>query len=39
VTELTLTDAQQLEWEEQQMRQAHEQDQQNPTDADEELKG
>ena len=39
VTEPTITDAQQLEWEEQQMRQAHEQDQQNPTDEDEELKG
>jgi len=40
VTEPTITDAQQLEWEEQQMRQAHEQDQQNPndTDEDEELK-
>ena len=37
--EPTLTDAQQLEWEEQQMRQAHEQDQQNPTDEDQELKG
>ena len=39
VTEPTITDAQQQEWEEQQMRQAHEQDQQNPTDEDEELKG
>ena len=39
VTEPTLTDAQQLEWEEQQMRQSHERDQQNPTDEDEELKG
>ena len=39
-TEPTLTDAQQLEWEEQQMRQSHERDQQNPTDEDEEeLKG
>ena len=37
--EPTLTDAQQQAWEEQQMRQAHEQDQQNPTDEDEELKG
>ena len=36
--EPTLTDAQQLEWEEQQMRQAHEQDQQTPTDEDEESK-
>jgi hypothetical protein len=35
----TLTDAQQQAWEEQQMRQAHERDQQNPTDEDEELKG
>ena len=32
VMEPTLTDAQQQEWEEQQMRQAHERDQQNPTD-------
>ena len=39
VTEPTITDAQQLAWEEQQMRQAHERDQQNPTDEDEELKG
>ena len=38
-TEPTLTDAQQQAWEEQQMRQAHEQDQQNPMDTDEELKG
>ena len=38
-TEPTLTDAQQQAWEEQQMRQAHEQDQQNPMDEDEELKG
>jgi len=38
-TEPTLTDAQQQAWEEQQMRQAHERDQQNPTDEDEELKG
>jgi hypothetical protein len=30
--EPTLTDAQQQQWEEQQMRQAHERDQQNPTD-------
>ena len=37
--EPTLTDAQQQQWEEQQMRQAHERDQQNPTDVDEELKG
>ena len=37
--EPTLTDAQQQQWEEQQMRQAHERDQQNPTDEDEELKG
>jgi len=37
--EPTLTDAQQQAWEEQQMRQAHERDQQNPTDEDEELKG
>jgi hypothetical protein len=35
-----LTDAQQQQWEEQQMRQAHEKDQQAvPTDEDEELKG
>ena len=39
VTEPTITDAQQQEWEEQQMRQSHEQDQQNPTDEGEELKG
>ena len=39
VTGPTLTDAQQLAWEEQQMRQDHERDQQNLTDADEELKG
>ena len=39
VTEPTITDAQQQAWEEQQMRQSHEQDQQNPTDEDEELKG
>jgi hypothetical protein len=38
-TEPTLTDAQQQAWEEQQMRQAHAQDQQNPMDEDEELKG
>lgn len=38
-TEPTLTDAQQQAWEEQQMRQAHERDQQNPMDEDEELKG
>ena len=38
-TEPTLTDAQQQAWEEQQMRQAHERDQQNPTGEDEELKG
>ena len=38
-SEPTLTDAQQQAWEEQQMRQAHERDQQNPTDEDEELKG
>ena len=38
-TEPTLTDAQQQAWEEQQMRQAHEQDQQNPIDEDEKLKG
>ena len=37
--EPTLTDAQQQAWEEQQMRQAHERDQQNSTDEDEELKG
>lgn len=37
--ELPLTDAQQQAWEEQQMRQAHEQDQQNPMDEDEESKG
>lgn len=35
----TLTDAQQQQWEEQQMRQAHERDQQKPMDEDEELKG
>ena len=34
-----LTDAQQQQWEEQQMRQAHEKDQQNPTELDEESKG
>ena len=42
-TEPTLTDAQQQAWEEQQMRQAHERDQQHPTDdstdEDEESKG
>ena len=38
-TEPTLTDAQQQAWEEQQMRQAHERDQQNSMDEDEELKG
>jgi hypothetical protein len=38
-TEPTLTDAQQQQWEEQQMRQAHERDQQNPTESDQELKG
>jgi len=38
-TEPPLTDAQQQAWEEQQMRQAHERDQQHPTDEDEELKG
>lgn len=38
-TEPTLTDAQQQQWEEQQMRQAHERDQQNPTESEEELKG
>jgi hypothetical protein len=37
--EPTLTDAQQQQWEEQQMRQAHERDQQNPTELDEESKG
>jgi hypothetical protein len=37
--EPTLTDAQQQQWEEQQMRQAHERDQQNPTESKEELKG
>jgi hypothetical protein len=37
--EPTLTDAQQQAWEEQQMRQAHERDQQNPTESEEELKG
>jgi predicted flavoprotein YhiN len=37
--EPTLTDAQQQQWEEQQMRQAHEKDQQNPTELDQELKG
>ena len=37
--EPTLTDAQQQAWEEQQMRQAHERDQQNSMDEDEELKG
>jgi hypothetical protein len=37
--EPTLTDAQQQQWEEQQMRQAHERDQQNPTELDQELKG
>lgn len=37
--EPTLTDAQQQQWEEQQMRQAHEKDQQNPTELDEESKG
>jgi hypothetical protein len=37
--EPTLTDAQQQQWEEQQMRQAHEKDQQNPTESDQELKG
>jgi hypothetical protein len=34
-----ITDAQQQAWEEQQMRQAHERDQQNPTELDEESKG
>jgi hypothetical protein len=38
-TESTLTDAQQQAWEEQQMRQAHERDQQNPTESEEESKG
>jgi hypothetical protein len=33
------TPAQQQAWEEQQAREAHERDQQNPTDEDEELKG
>ena len=37
--EPTLTDAQQQQWEEQQMRQAHERDQQNPTESEEESKG
>ena len=37
--EPTLTDAQQQQWEEQQMRHAHERDQQNPTELDEESKG
>ena len=37
--EPTLTDAQQQAWEEQQMRQAHERDQQNPSESDEESKG
>jgi hypothetical protein len=37
--EPTLTDAQQQQWEEQQMRQAHEKDQQTPTELDEESKG
>jgi hypothetical protein len=37
--EPTLTDAQQQQWEEQQMRQAHERDQQSPTESNEELKG
>jgi len=35
----SITDAQQQAWEEQQMRQAHERDQQNPTESKEELKG
>ena len=35
----TITDAQQQAWEEQQMRQAHERDQQNPTESKEESKG
>ena len=38
-SEPTFTDAQQQAWEEQQMRQAHERDQQNPTELDEESKG